>query len=349
MNKSHSWILLIRPSKRLLFKTIALAAVIVLVTPSQGQVYTKLGAAGMKFLEVDANVRSAAMGGASTSLFDGVASMFQNPAGLAGVSGMDFSAATNVWIADIRQHAIGVAVDLNKIGLGRLGGIIGASLLVMDNGNMIRTDFSQVTEEQSYYAYDDPYTIEEWAAGIAYARRISDQFALGGHVKYAVQDFGEVDIYRDLEDDTVSVANRLSPILFDFGTIYYTGFGDLRISMSFRNFSQELIYVNEKFELPITMKIGVAMKVLSLNNDTNSLTVALDAEHPRDYQERINLGFEYRLWNLILRTGYRFNHDEESLSAGFGLHLGSVLRINYAYTAFGIFGAVQRISIAISS
>ena len=349
MNKSHSWILLIKPSKRLIFKTFALFTAIVLVTPCQGQVYTKLGAAGMKFLEVDANVRSAAMGGASTSLFDGVASMFQNPAGLAGVSGIGFSAATNIWIADIKQHAIGVAVDLNKIGLGRLGGILGASLLVMDNGDMIRTDFSQVTEEQSYYAYDDPYTIEEWAAGIAYARRISDQFTIGGHVKYAVQDLGEVDVYRDLEDDTGSVANRLSPLLFDFGTIYYTGFGDLRISMSFRNFSQELIYVNEKFELPITMKIGVAMKVLSLNNDTHSLTVALDAEHPRDYMERINLGFEYRLWNLVLRTGYRFNHDEEGLSAGFGLHLGSVLGINYAYTAFGVFGAVQRISIAISS
>jgi hypothetical protein len=324
------------------------------VNPSLGQGYKKLGTAGMKFLDIDSNTRSAAMGGASSSLVDGPASMFQNPAGLVDVAHFGFTASTNSWIADIQQHCMGAALNLNTIGLGRIGGVLGASLVYMDNGDMVRTDAVNVVDG-SYIEYPDPYRIEEWAAGLAYARRISDNILFGGQVKYAVQDFGTVQVYDDIAQDTVPDANRLNPLVFDVGTIYYTGLGDLRISMSFRNFAEEVIYVRAKFELPVTMKVGVAMTVLGLHNDAHSLLVAADVSHPRDYAERINLGLEYWFRNLAVRAGYKYDlrfrrgHDEEGLSAGFGLNLGSALKLNYAYTMFGVFGAVQRISLAFSS
>ncbi|MCK4295579.1 MAG: PorV/PorQ family protein, partial [Candidatus Marinimicrobia bacterium] len=191
--------------------------------------------------------------------------------------------------------------------------------------------------------------IEEWVAGIAYARSVTDRFSFGGHLRYAVQDLGSTLIWRAVEDTTVTVENRLSPVVLDFGTIYYTGFKDLRLSMSFRNFSQEVIYVRDKFELPISMRIGVAMNVFKMSNQ--SLMVAIDAVHPRDYTERIHLGAEYLFHGLALRAGYKFNYDEEDFSAGFGINKnigGSVLKIDYAFTSFGIFNAVQRFSIGFS-
>ena len=54
-----------------------------------------------------------------------------------------------------------------------------------------------------------------------------------------------------------------------------------------------------------------------LGEHANPLLVSIDAIHPRDYTERINLGAEYVLMDMIaLRAGYRFNYDEEGLTAG---------------------------------
>lgn len=317
---------------------------------SQG--YKKLGTAGMKFLDIDPNARSTAMGGASNSICHDVSAIFLNPAGMSFVSNRDFSFSYNSWIADIKQYAIGGAINLATIGLDKIGGVLGISLLYTDNGKMIRTEY--LSSYRDFIQYEEPYTIEEWAIGIAYARQLTDRFSFGGHVRYAVQDLGDTPVYRAIENDTVTVGNRLAPIILDFGTIYNTGFKDLRLSMSFRNFSQELIYVRDKFELPITMRIGMAMDVLSFfvpENSSQSLTIALDALHPRDYTERIHLGFEYSYKNLALRAGYKFNYDEESFCTGFGLNQrieNTNLKFDYAYTSFGVFDSVHRFSFGFS-
>lgn len=333
--------------KKITFLLLIFPLVFTLTIPCFGESYKKLGTAGLKFLEIDPCARSAAMGGASNVILKDASAIFLNPAGLAFVSNIDFIFSYNSWIADINQYAFGGVVNLDKIGLGWLGGTLGASLLYIDNGEMIRTEYLPMFDD--YYEYPDPYTIEEWAAGIAYARSITDKFSFGGHIKYAVQDFGNVTVRKYFEKDTSSVENRLSPVVLDFGTIYNTGFHDLQISMSFRNFAQEVIYVLDKFELPISMRIGIAMNVFKMSNQ--SLMIAIDAVHPRDYTERIHLGAEYLFHGLALRAGYKFNYDEEDFSAGFGINKnigGSVLKIDYAFTSFGIFNAVQRFSIGFS-
>lgn len=324
---------------------------LLLCSVATGQEYKKLATAGMKFLEIDASVRSAAMGGASNCFQDGAAALFQNPAGLSAVNGFSFIAGSNRWIADISQHTFAAAINLDLLGLSWLGGTLGGSLRYTDNGEMQRTDFSQVTEDNLYYVHDEPYTIDEWAAGIAYSRKVTEQFTFGAHIKYAVQDLGEVTIWRYYEGDTAAVENRLTPLVFDFGTIYNAGYKDLRIGMSFRNFAQELIYARDKFELPITMVIGTAVTVWGEPEADNSLLLSIDASHPRDYTERINMGTEYKLGPLTIRAGYRFNHDEERFSAGIGLNLPlgeSRLRVDFAQTQFGAFGTVQRAAVGFS-
>jgi len=338
--------------KRVILRTFVFLLAIALTIPCFSQGYKKLGTAGMKFLDIDPSARSTAMGGALNSICNDASSIFLNPAGMSFVSSFDFSFSYNSWIADIKQYAIGGAVNLETIGFGQIGGVIGISLLYTDNGNMIRTEY--LSSFRDYVQYEEPYTIEEWAIGIAYAKQLTDRFSFGGHVRYAVQDLGDTPVWKAIEDDTVAVGNKLSPIILDFGTIYNTGFKDLRLSMAFRNFSQELIYVRDKFELPITMRIGIAMDVLSFfmpENSSQSLTVALDALHPRDYTERIHLGFEYSYKNLALRAGYKFNYNEENFCAGFGLNQSienTNLKLDYAYTSFGVFESVHRFSFGFS-
>jgi opacity protein-like surface antigen len=80
-----------------------------------------------------------------------------------------------------------------------------------------------------------------------------------------------------------------------------------------------------------------------LNSDRNRLTIAVDAAHPNDNTEYINMGMEYVFnKNIALRFGYKnlFTLDtEEGFTAGFGTKLklsgGVQLKIDYAYQDFG--------------
>ncbi len=94
-------------------------------------------------------------------------------------------------------------------------------------------------------------------------------------------------------------------------------------------------------------------KALSLEilfKGSNRLSLVLDAVHPNDSPEHINLGLEYALYErFFLRSGYRFNYDEENISFGAGLRInlktmGNAI-INYAVMPLGPFGKTSQISI----
>ena len=193
------------------------------------------------------------------------------------------------------------------------------------------------------------------AIGIAYARKMTDKFSFGGHIKYARQDLG-AGLEGDSYAEPKSVDFRLSTFAFDFGTLYYTGIRDLRVAMSFQNFSKEVKYQREEFPLPLMFRIGVAMNVLSIfqEENPNQLMVAVDFEHPRDFPERVHTGAEYLyqsptlrdygINNLALRGGYKFGYDEEAWSFGFGMSAFGA-KIDYAIQDFGIFDDVSTWSV----
>jgi hypothetical protein len=125
--------------------------------------------------------------------------------------------------------------------------------------------------------------------------------------------------------------------------------------MTVRNFAKEARYVNEGFQLPLTFRIGVAMNVLDLTDldpAMHALLVAVDAEHPRDFQEQLRLGGEYRFMEILaLRGGFVTGGDEYGGTFGVGLQkdFGDFgLGVDYAYLPFGRFNAVHRFSLQFS-
>ena len=84
-----------------------------------------------------------------------------------------------------------------------------------------------------------------------------------------------------------------------------------------------------------------------------NLIIALDATHPRDNVEDVNIGAELTLANILsLRTGYRsiFNTEsEDSINLGFGFKLYTSTTANifmdYAYSPFGRLGDTHRYTI----
>lgn len=309
----------------------------------------RTGQATMSFLNIDVGARAVAMGGAYISMDGDVTSLFWNPAGIAKIKGGALSLNQSQWIADMKEYAFAAAYGNDLLGT------FGLSFLIMDNGEMDRTIPVSIDVDPSGYIYQGKFSVNQFAAGLAYGREITNKFSIGGQIKYVSQDLGDADILTmtvEKMDTVIAKENLERTVAFDFGTIYYTGFKDLRIAMSFRNFARSVKYAYESYELPLTFKIGIAMDVFSLfmqENSSQILQMSIDAVRPRDYTERIHLGMEYMFKGIFaIRGGYKFNYDEEGFSAGFGLSpsiKGKNIKIDYAYSMIDkAFGSVQRFS-----
>ena len=314
---------------------------------------TKYAQAGMGFLKIDVDSRVAAMGGTQIGGLGNANMAFTNPAGLAAIQGFEVSASLVDWIADIQMYGISAAYQLGNVGT------FGFTLVSMDYGDLRRTrpwqsGDSPALRDQGYID-EGSFSPTEIAVGISYARQITSQFSVGGNFKIAEQNLGSVDIINAFTGEIENIGNSLSNIIFDFGTVYYPGFRDLRFGVSFRNFSNQSDYFDQRFELPLTLDFGMAMDLLQLSgeeNENSQLTLAVDWVHPRDYEERLHVGVEYGFSEIIyLRSGYKFNYDEEGFTAGLGLRFladaGFGVKADYAYAAFGeFFGSVNRFTVS---
>jgi hypothetical protein len=109
----------------------------------------------------------------------------------------------------------------------------------------------------------------------------------------------------------------------------------------------------EEWPLPLTYRVGVAYDVL--NFEGHKLVIAVDAWHPSDNYESVNVGGEYIFNDFIaLRGGYKsffLQNSEERFSAGVGIRQSLIgntqFRIDYAYQDFQKLKYVQKFSIGI--
>jgi len=300
----------------------------------------KLAQTGFGFLAVGQDARAAAMGEAFTTEEGMANAMFYNPAGLGRFSkSFDVSVNYFEWIADIKH--ISMAAAFSPFG-GQFG-VIGLSVMKVDYGTMQGT---MVWANTDGYIDTEEFSPEAFGIGLSYAKTLTDKFAVGGQIKNVGQRLGKSSVPGVGVKD--NVANTLA---FDFGTIYHTGFKSLVFGMSVRNFSQELKFEKEGFQLPLTFKIGLsvnAMDFISEASREHKLLLIVDAAHPRSYPEYLNLGAEYTFMNTFsLRTGYISNQNEYGWTAGFGFQTFG-FGFNYAYTPFGVFDNVQRFSLNFS-
>ena len=319
----------------------------------------KLAQTSFKFLSVVSDARAAAMAEAMTSLQIGSSALFFNPAGMSGMDKfIDITASNNQWIADIKHYTMSMAVNPAS---GNYG-VLGFSLQYVDYGNFIGTRVS--SDPNNLKGYDDVgiFKLYALALGVGYAKSISDQFSVGGQVRWAKQDLGasvipnqfqKVPIYAPSDtahttilgytDSATTATNKLTPLVFDFGTQFKTGFKSLTFGMSVRNFSKEVQY-----ELPLVFTLGISMNLMDLIGEVplnQSLYMCIDASHYRDHPEQLKIGLEYKVMNMLaLRGGYITNSDESNgLSFGVGVTQFG-FAFDYSYTPFGIFNNVQRMT-----
>ncbi|MBI9071053.1 MAG: PorV/PorQ family protein [Melioribacteraceae bacterium] len=309
-----------------LYIRVLFIGVIVLVSVNlNAQEFKKTATAGFTFLELPASARTAALGEASIALSDiNSDAVFQNPAAL-GYSNQkhSFSVSYAPWLADIKHYTMSYSYESPY-------GIIGIGVIMLDYGSMPRTT---VGGGQKVFNILGDFNANSLAVGLSYSRRLTDKFSFGVTLKYAEE---KIDIYK------------ASNILFDGGVLYYTGLSSLRIAMSIQNFGVDAKFINDEFKMPSVLRLGAAMELFGDMESEYRVTLVMEALHPNDTDERLNIGGEVSWLNMItFRGGYKFFCDEESYSAGFGINpkLSYPINFDFAYSDYGRLGDVSRFTI----
>ena len=290
------------------------------------------GLSGWQFLKINVDAKTAAMGNTMASIGRGDASsVFANPSAIVGVENMDLYSGTMSYVADISYNALSFVKNLGSIGY------VGVSVAALDMGDIPETINSPVADRTEYLITGRNYTGGDLAAGLTFAKQVSDKLSVGMNVRY---------IQETIDD--LSMSN----ISFDFGTTFYTGYKNLRLGMTFKNIGNDVnlagwdeAYQTEPVDvrMPVDFRVGMAMELLPGEN----LTLAVDASHPNDAPEKVHIGTQYNFNNMLfIRGGYKMGYDEGDLSYGVGLNY-SMFKASFSMVTMGRLGTVSLMSIGV--
>ena len=193
---------------------------------------------------------------------------------------------------------------------------------------------------------------------------LTDRFSIGGSVKYIQQNIWH---------------STAKTIALDIGTLFKTPFNNTRLGASISNYGGKMrmegrdqkisvdpdqdnegnvefvnaVYETEYFPLPLIFRVGLSGELIQ--KETIILTYGIDAIHPNDNSEYVNLGLEFNYNDkFFLRGGAPslFKEDRiEGLSFGVGLNypinrMSTLLSIDYSLSNFGPLDEVQRLNLS---
>lgn len=310
---------------------------------------SKVGTTGAQFLKIGVGARAVGMGGAFVSVADDVTAIYWNPAGISRLNRNEALVIHTSWLAGMSFDFAGVVIYTPH------WGNFGVSLTSLSMPEMkVRTVGEPEGTGEMFGAGD-------LALGLSHARSLTDRFSIGFNLKYINQRIWHM---------------SASSFAVDVGVLFRTDFNDMRIGMSISNFGEKIGYsgrdllvhydVNpdlwgdddriiamlhtDRWSLPLLFRVGISMDIVSHEN--NTLTVAIDAKHPNDNTESIDLGIEYAFKWFSLRLGYSslfLKDGEQGLTLGGGVrgNFGSsVFKLDCAYEDFGRLQNVKRLSLS---
>jgi hypothetical protein len=334
-------------TSRRAFPLLLAASMLLAAAPVRAQLSLgdqRVGTSSGSFLRIGVGARATGLGESFVAVANDPSAIYWNPAGLASLQRPELLLSHVEWPADIRyEHAAWV------LPVRRLGGSLAFQFGVLS------TEMDETTELQPF-GTGRSFFYSDAVAGVAYARRWTDKLLVGVGTKWVREDLGS-----DIGGPVTNV------LLVDMGSIYYLGYGSVRIATSLSNFGAQFKprdkanggqwqspVTGERrnydgFDPPTIFRYGVAFEPIETSQQR--LTTSLEANQPSDNALTIKAGAEWT-WNrrLSLRSGYNFNSDELKLSAGAGLYASigqSQLTVDYAYTQGDFLGAINRLSMGV--
>lgn len=286
--------------------------------------FTKAGSAGLQFLKIGIGGRESAMGEAFTSLSDDVNAVFWNVAGIGFVTEPQVTFSHTNWLVESTHDAFAVAIPVKSF-------VVGLSAISFQIKEFEETTVLEPNGTGNMVGAGD------YLLGLAIARRYTDKLTIGLQIKYV----------QEVLDN-----RSFSNMLFDVGTIYHTGFRNLKLAFTLQHFGPDMKLADQQFRTPLLFRVGASDYIF--NTNLHSLIASGELVHPTDANEWINIGLEYTLINILaLRAGYQTNDKEQRMTTGFGVLVPNIGKVgtsfDYAYISFGeIFGATHRFTIGLS-
>ncbi|MDZ7721854.1 MAG: PorV/PorQ family protein [candidate division KSB1 bacterium] len=309
----------------------------------QAQTVSGVGTTAASFLKIGVGARALGMGEAYTTQATDVTALYWNPGALDRIDNIQMVFNHFDYLADIYFEYFGAAVPIQNLGT------FGISFSYLGMPDMERTTV------MSPDGNGEMVSAHSYAVNVGFARALTDRFAIGGNVKYVGESIWHA---------------QATGFAFDVGLLYRALFRNVKIGMSITNFgtdmsmqgrdmliqhdiSEQYAGNNENinayldtdgFPMPVLFRVGLSANIGRdfFNLEKYDWIVAVDAVHPNDNREYLNVGTEIDVWNaLALRTGYRqlFLKDREGgFTFGFGVRfniLNTVLNLDYANVDYG--------------
>ncbi|MBX2976829.1 MAG: PorV/PorQ family protein [Ignavibacteriaceae bacterium] len=313
---------------------------------------SKKGTTAAPFLSISQGARATAMGSAFVGLADDPSSIYWNPSGIAKMNSAGAFFDHTDWFADIKFNFVSIAYPVP--GLGSLG----LSFTSSSIGEM------RVTTIDEPGGTGETFNVSDVAVSLTYAINLTDNFSIGFNPKYIQQTIWKM---------------SASAFAMDLGVQYITPFDGIVLAMSISNFGTKMKLngnsnlvlhdlniettgnngnipahlQTDEWALPLNYRVGLGYTKQLF--DSHVLRLALDAQHPNDNYESINVGAEWTMFDMIsLRGGYKslfLQDSEESFTLGFGVQqylMGNIaITFDYAYADFGRLSNIQKFSIGV--
>lgn len=331
---------------------IGFMVIIWMLQVGRGMGQSKVGTTAVPFLGISVGSRATAMGGAFTAVCDDATSLYYNPGGIGQMEQSQFLAVHTNWLVNTSLNWIGFVIKLDATNT------IGIHVTHLDYGE------EEVTTVEQPEGTGERWDALDLAAGLSYARNLTDRFSVGGSFKY---------IQQRLWNESASA------YALDVGLLFITDFNGMKLGMSISNFGTDMhmdgkdllkridldpdaLGNNEtivsklktdNWPLPLFFRVGIAMDMIRIG--MNRMTIAVDAVRPSDNTEIINVGGELVLKDMVfLRAGYKSlfrEQSEEGLTFGGGVNLtlGDMMTwsLDYTYADFGLFQDIQMIAVGV--
>lgn len=313
---------------------------------------SKTGTTAASFLEIGVGATAGAIGGAFVSVANNASALYWNASGIANITQNEALVVHTNWIAQTSFDYAAVVLPLGNFGN------LGFSFTSLSMEDMKVRTVEQPEGTGEYFSAGDI------AVGMSYARNLTDRFSIGFTAKFIQQRIWHM---------------SANAVAFDAGTLFRTDlFGGMVIGASISNFgtpmqlagrdNRQYISVdvtklgsNDKipsdiemdtWDLPLNFQIGVSTK--AINTQDYKLMIALDAIHPNNDYESMNIGTEFSYKDfLFIRGGFQslFLKDSEGgLTLGIGvnskmLFSNATVSVDYAYRNFGRLDNVHTFSV----
>ncbi len=336
--------------------------ILILVLQSFNYSQNNVATTSAAFLEIGPGARSIGMGSAYVSVADDASSIYWNPAGIASLNQTEVQSFYTPWLVETNFYYNSAVIPIGVY--GSIG--LTFTSITMDE-MMVRT-----VQDPEPNEYGQKFDAGNISMGIAYAKKLTDRFSFGFQTKFIHESIWQM---------------KAQGYAVDIGTMFVTK-SNLNIGMSISNFGgklgmqgvntlvdidiDETIYGNNdridgslgtsQWPLPLLFRFGLSKKFAF--SPTMDFLVAVDAIHPNNNPEYINVGFEYSIMDLIsFRLGkshsfYNLNSSGKTIGPEHGISLGTgikykiprgpFLNVDYVFSDYGVFSNVQGYSISLN-